>query len=109
VGPDLLYKALEHKEADVVIGFATDWQIQALKLVVLEDDGGYFPSYHAAPVVRAAVLRRHPVIAAALNRLGGRIDDQAMREMNYQVAVERRSEAEVAGAFLRRIGILPAP
>jgi osmoprotectant transport system permease protein len=106
VNPDLLYKALEHKEADVVIGFATDWQIQQLKLVVLEDDRGYFPSYHAAPLVRADVLERHPEIKAALNRLGGRIDDQAMRELNYQVAVQKRSEAEVARAFLRRIGIV---
>jgi osmoprotectant transport system permease protein len=105
MGPDLLYGALEQQEADVVIGFATDWQIQALKLVVLEDDRGYFPSYHAAPLVRASVLELHPEIAL-LNRLGGRIDDQTMRELNYQVAVERRSEAEVARSFLRRIGIL---
>jgi osmoprotectant transport system permease protein len=100
VSPDLRYKALEQGAADVVIGFATDWQIQALKLVVLEDDRGYFPSYHAAPLVRAATLERHPEIAAALKRLAGRIDDRAMRRLNYQVAVEKRSEVEVAREFL---------
>jgi len=106
VSPNLLYKALEHHEADLVIGFATDWQIQAQKLVVLEDDRGYFPNYHAAPLVRAPVLERHPEIVAALKRLAGRIDDQAMRALNYQVAVEKRSEADVSRAFLRRIGIV---
>ncbi len=96
VSPNLLYRALEQNEADLVVGFATDWQIQSLDLVVLEDDRNYFPSYHAAPLVREEVLNRRPEVAEVLNRLGGRIDDGAMRRMNYQVAVEKRSEAEVA-------------
>jgi osmoprotectant transport system permease protein len=106
ISPNLLYKALEQNEADLVIGFATDWQIQALKLVVLEDDRGYFPSYHAAPLVREDVLKRHPVLKEVLQRLAGQIDDAAMRQLNYQVAVEKRSEADVAREFLRRKGIV---
>jgi osmoprotectant transport system permease protein len=106
VSPNLLYKALEQQEADVVIGFATDWQIQAIDLVVLEDDRGYFPSYHGAPLVRASVLKRHPEIRNALEDLGGKIDDAAMRQLNYRVAVEKRSEAAVAAEFLRRHGLL---
>jgi osmoprotectant transport system permease protein len=100
MSPDLLYRALEQGAADVVIGFATDWQIQSLNLVVLEDDRGYFPSYHAAPLVRAATLERHPEIAPALKRLAGGIDDAAMRRLNYEVAVKKRSEADVAREFL---------
>lgn len=106
VNPNLLYKALENQEADVVIGFATDWQIEKLDLVVLEDDRGYFPNYHGAPLANESVLRRHPAIRAALDRLGGKIDDQAMRRLNYQVAVERRSEADVAREFLLEQGLL---
>ena len=108
VSPNLLYRALEQNEADLVVGFATDWQIQSLDLVVLEDDRSYFPSYHAAPLVREEVLKRHPEVAEVLNRLAGRIDDRAMRRMNYQVAVEKRSEAEVARAFLLDQGLLEA-
>jgi glycine betaine/choline ABC-type transport system substrate-binding protein len=108
VSPNLLYKALEQGAADMVIGFATDWQIEKLDLVVLEDDRGYFPSYHAAPLVREALLKRHPQIAPILNRLAGRIDDQAMRRLNYEVAVERRSDAEVARAFLLKEGLIAA-
>jgi osmoprotectant transport system permease protein len=104
IHPNLLYKALEQKEADVVIGFATDWQIESLKLVVLEDDRGYFPSYHGAPLVREGLLRQYPEVRTALNRLGGTIDDATMRRLNFQVAVQRRSEAEAAREFLQRLG-----
>lgn len=107
VSPDLLYKALEQGETDLVIGFATDWQIQAQKLVVLADDRGYFPSYHAAPLVREDVLRRHPDVKTALDRLAGHLDDDAMRTLNYQVAVERRSETDVVRAFLRQRKLAP--
>jgi glycine betaine/choline ABC-type transport system substrate-binding protein len=106
VSPNLLYKALEQQEADLVIGFATDWQIEALHLVVLEDDRNYFPSYHAAPLVRASVLQRHPEVAVALDRLAGRIDDKTMRNLNYRVAVERQSEAEAAHTFLGQANLL---
>jgi len=99
--PDLLYRALEENKVDLVMGFATAWQIQALDLVVLEDDRSYFPSYHAAPLVREAVLKQHPEVEAALNRLAGEIDDGLMRKLNYEVAVQKRSEAEVARDFLR--------
>jgi osmoprotectant transport system permease protein len=100
VGPDLLYKALEQGSADLVIGFATDWQIEALHLVVLADDRSYFPSYHAAPLVREDILRRYPQVEAVLNRLGGQLDDQTMRKLNFEVARNKRSEAEVAREFL---------
>ena len=106
VAPDLLYRVLEANGADLVIGFATDWQIAAQKLVVLEDDRGYFPSYHGAPLARADTLARHPEIATVLNRLHNRIDDDAMRRMNYQVAKEKRSEEEVARTFLRESGLI---
>jgi osmoprotectant transport system permease protein len=106
VAPDLRYRVLEADGADLVIGFATDWQIAAQKLVVLEDDRGYFPSYHGAPLVRADTLARHPEIATVLNRLHNRIDDDAMRRMNHQVAREKRSEEEVARTFLRESGFL---
>jgi osmoprotectant transport system permease protein len=106
VSPNLLYKSLEQEAADLVIGFATDWQIQSLDLVVLDDDLGYFPNYHAAPLVREALLKHHPEVATILNRLAGRIDDAAMRRLNFQVAVERRSEAEVARTFLGEQGLL---
>jgi osmoprotectant transport system permease protein len=106
VAPELRYRALEGNASDLVIGYATDWQIDALQLTVLEDDRAYFPSYHGAPLVRADTLKRHPEIAQVLNRLHNRIDDGAMRRMNFQVAAEKRSEEEVARTFLQDQGLL---
>ncbi len=106
VSPDFLYRALEAKEAELVVGFATDWQIDALDLTVLEDDRGYFPSYHGAPLVRESLLKQHPQIGTVLNRLKDRIDDATMRRLNGEVARQKRSEAEVARTFLRQQGLL---
>jgi osmoprotectant transport system permease protein len=107
VTPDFMYRALQEDKADLVIGFASDWQIEALKLVQLEDDRGYFPRYDAVPLVRESVLQRHPEVKEVLNRLAGRIHDADIRRLNYQVTVERRSVTEVARAFLREQGLLP--
>lgn len=107
MSPDLRYRALESGDVDVVLGFATDWEIASYRLAVLEDDRRYFPSYLGAPLVRGDVLRRHPEIGKVLNRLRGQIDDDAMRRLNYQVAREGRSEVEAARAFLRAKGLLP--
>jgi osmoprotectant transport system permease protein len=104
VSPNLLYKALDQKK--VVIGFATDWQIESLDLVVLADDRGYFPSYHGAPLVRATILDRHPEIGAALHRLADKIDDATMRRLNFEVSVNKRSDADVAREFLVQHNIL---
>jgi osmoprotectant transport system permease protein len=104
--PGYMYKALQRGEADVVIGFATDWQIDALKLATLADDRDYFPTYHAVPLVRDSLVQRHPQVATVLNKLAGKIDDAALRRMVYQVAQEHRSEAEVAREFLRQHKLL---
>jgi osmoprotectant transport system substrate-binding protein len=96
----LTYRALADGRVDLVAGNSTDGQIEALHLVVLQDDRHYFPPYQAAPVVRADLLRRHPEVRRALDALAGRIDDEAMRRMNALVDVEHRSPADVAREFL---------
>jgi osmoprotectant transport system permease protein len=108
VGPDFMYRALEAGETEIVIGFATDWQIESLELVPLADDRGYFPSYHAAPLVREEVLKRYPEVHAALDRLAGKIDDDTMRRLNYAVTKGRRKPEDIARKFLQEAGILEA-
>jgi osmoprotectant transport system substrate-binding protein len=96
----LTYRALADGRVDLVAGNSTDGQIEALHLVALDDDRHYFPPYQAAPVVRSAVLRRHPEVRRALEELAGRIDDAAMRRMNAMVDVQHRAPAEVVREFL---------
>jgi osmoprotectant transport system permease protein len=109
MGVGYLYKALRANQADAVVGFSTDWQIAffAPPLVALKDDRKYFPTYNAAPLVRQAVLDRHPGLAATLEKLGGRVDDDAIRYLIRQVVVAKRRPAAVAREFLTKEGLLP--
>jgi glycine betaine/choline ABC-type transport system substrate-binding protein len=74
--------------------------------VQLEDDRHYFPPYQAVPLVRVATLERYPQLRDVLNRLAGKIDPAAMRQMNREVDRERKNPEEVAQSFLRRKGLL---
>ena len=97
----LIYRALADGRIDVTAGNATDGQIDALDLVRLRDDRGYFPPYQAVPVVREEALDRHPGLGEALRRLGGRISTRDMRRMNRLVDVDGRDYREVAHAWVR--------
>ena len=96
----LTYRALADRRVDVIAGNSTDGQIAALDLVALIDDRGYFPPYQAAPVVRAAVLERHPAVRAALAELGAKISDAEMRRLNALADVEHKDITEIARAWL---------
>jgi osmoprotectant transport system permease protein len=96
----LIYKALADGQVDVIAGDATSAQIDALDLTALDDSLHFFPPYDAAPVVRTAALLGHPEIQRAMNRLAGRITQQAMRAMNRSVDLDRRDPREVAAGFL---------
>lgn len=98
----LLYRALAEGEVDVIAGNSTDGRIEALGLVMLEDDRAYFPPYEAAPVVRGAALEEHPELRASLRRLEGRIDTRTMRRLNRQVDVEGRDFRDVARGWVDR-------
>jgi glycine betaine/choline ABC-type transport system substrate-binding protein len=107
--PGLMYRACSDGSVDVICAFATDGRIAAYDLAVLEDDRRFFPPYFAAPLVRQATLAEHPELEALLNRLAGRIDDQTMQKLNYQVdrKDEPRRARDVARDFLQGCGLLP--
>ena len=96
----LLYRALQNNQVDLVAGSNTDGLIAALDLVVLEDDRHYFPPYDAVPLVRRETLQRYPKVAAALQRLSGRISAEDMRRMNYAEDGEKRDAAAVVKDFI---------
>jgi osmoprotectant transport system permease protein len=100
VDPGLMYEACANGQVDVICAFATDGRIDAYDLRVLKDDKGFFPPYDAAPVVRGALLRRHPAVRAALAPLAGAIDDATMRRMNYAVDELGYRPREIATRWL---------
>lgn len=106
IDPGLRYQALREGEADVVVAFGTDGEIAAFDLVVLEDDLGFFPPYHVAPVVRQEVLDANPGIADALNALAPLLTNDVMRQLNFEVSNNQREPEDVAREFLVQQGII---
>jgi len=97
----LTYKAAAERQVDFIAGNSTDGLIDALGLTVLEDDKHYFPPYDAAPLIRSAVVMKHPEVRAALKELGGKISAEQMRRMNYAVDGEHRDAKDVVRDFLK--------
>jgi osmoprotectant transport system permease protein len=96
----LTYKAVADRQVDFIAGNSTDGLIDALGLVILDDDKRYFPPYDAAPLVRRAVVEKYPAVREALRELAGKISESEMRRMNHAVDGERRDVREVAREFL---------
>jgi glycine betaine/choline ABC-type transport system substrate-binding protein len=97
----LLYSALQSRKVDMIAANSTDGLISVLDVAVLDDDRRYFPPYQCAVVAREAALARYPKLRGILEQLSGRLSDDAMRRLNYQVDGKHRAVAEVAAEWLR--------
>lgn len=104
----LKYEAAGNGKVDVIDVYTTDGRIAKYDLRVLDDDRSFFPPYEAAPLVRAATLRAHPEVGAALNLLTGVLDEESMRGWNLRLQEEGASVEEVAEAALEAIGLTDA-
>ena len=84
----LAYDAIGAKQVDVIDIYTTDAKIDALGLRVLVDDRNYFPRYDAVLLYRLDVPQSHPQEWAALQALGGRIDEAMMIAMNARAELK---------------------
>lgn len=96
----LLYSALQGRQVDMIAANSTDGLASVLDVKILEDDRHYFPPYECAAVVREDTLARYPQLRPALEQLSGKISDETMRKLNYEVDGKHRPVAEVAREFL---------
>ena len=104
--PKLRYRAGEKGDINMLDAYATDPEIKQFGLKVLKDDQQFFPPYQGAPVLREDTLKEHPELKKILNQLGGKISDDEMREMNYQVNAKGKRAEEVAHQFLLKKGLI---
>lgn len=102
----LTYMAMKKKKADCAFGYATDGRIAAFNFVNLNDDKSFFPVYNPAPVVREDTLDKSPEIADILRPLTKTVTTREMQEMNAAVAIEHKTEVEVARDYLKKKGLL---
>jgi len=100
----LMYRALRNGRVDVIGGYSTDGRIKAFNLRVLKDDKNYFPPYSCAPLVSESALQEYPQLKKVLNKLSGKISNDEMVEMNYQVDQNHRNPGDVARDFLQKKG-----
>lgn len=98
----LTYQALQQKQVDIALVFATDGRIPAFNFVVLKDDKGFFPAYAMTPVVRKEVLDANPKLSDLMNGLSAKLDDQTMAKLNASVDVEKKTIEAVAEEFLKK-------
>ncbi len=102
----LKYEAVKSGQVNVINAFSTDGQLQQYQMKVLRDDRNYFPTYYAATLVKEETLQKYPELEGVLNRLNGKISDQEMTDLNYQVEIDKKEPAAVATQYLQRKGLL---
>jgi len=103
--PGAMYDALSRGHVDLICAFTTDARIKKYGLVVLDDDKRLWPPYDAVALLREATLKQHPEIREALEPLLGLLTVETMTALNYEVDIEGKDPAEVAGAFLKKHGL----
>ena len=104
--PALRYQAIQSGEIQITDAYSTDAELARYDLVVLQDDKQLFPPYQGAPLMKEALLKKHPELEGILNQLAGKITAEQMSQMNYQVGVEGKSAAQVARDFLTQVGMI---
>ena len=104
--PALRYQAIQSGDIQITDAYSTDAELARYDLVVLQDDKQLFPPYQGAPLMKTALLEKHPELEAVLNKLAGKITEKQMSQMNYQVGVEGKSAAQVARDFLVKEGVI---
>lgn len=104
--PSLRYQAINHGEIQLIDAYSTDSEIKENNLIVLLDDRKLFPPYQVAALLRENTLIKYPELKLILEKLANKVSDNEMRELNYQVRVNRKSAYEVAEEYLRKNDLL---
>lgn len=86
--------------------YGTDGGIAAANLQILEDDRHDQPVYAPVPVIREAVLRAHPQIAAIVKPLMDSLDRTTLQRLNERVQIDGEADELVAADYLRSRGFL---
>jgi osmoprotectant transport system substrate-binding protein len=92
---------------NAAMAYGTDGEVAALGLTALCDDKGAQIVYAPAPVVRQAVLERHPEIAAALDPVFASLSLTTLQGLNARIAVAGEDAGAVALDYLKSRHFLP--
>lgn len=97
--PALMVDALSRDDVQVISAYSTDGRLAALGHRVLADPRQAIPPYDAILLASPGFAQRRPELVEHLRALEGRIDAQAMQQLNLAVDGEGRSPESVARSW----------
>lgn len=100
------YEAIRNNDVDAISAYTTDTRNEVFELRVLEDDKDALPPYDAILIVTEQFAEENPEAVAAMQKLDGAIDTDAMRQLNYQFDIEKKQPRDIAHQFLVDEGLL---
>ena len=108
VGGPLTVAALEGKQIDVALLFTSDPSIVAKGFVLLEDDKHLQLADNIAPVVRNDLLAKDTSgdVKKLLNQVSAKLSQAELNGMNTEVSVNKKDPKDVAGAWLKKQGLI---
>ena len=101
-------QAVVDGEAQLGLSGTTDGTLDALGLVVLEDDKQLQNADNLVPVVNAEGPAGSDEVAEVLNGLSGTLTTEDLAELNRRVDEEREEAADVAQDYLSEKGLIEA-
>ena len=100
------YALLDQKKVEAAGIFTTDPALISSKYVVLKEPKNMFGFQHVAPVLsRKLVTENGARFTSTLNKVTALLSLKAMIAMNKAVAIDKKSPAKVADAFLKANGL----
>jgi osmoprotectant transport system permease protein len=99
--PTLMYSAIAQKQVDVISAYSTDGRIVDYDLVILDDTRQALPPYDAVMLL-SEQASKNPKLIQVLKSIIGEIGDDAMRNANKIVDVDRHS-VDSAAIYLNNL------
>ena len=93
----LAYQAIADGAIDATDAYSTDGELNRYALVVLKDDRGFFPAYHAVPLVRADLDER---AQAVIRQTANTLNDAEMRALNAAVLSGEETTVSAASRYI---------
>lgn len=91
---------------NTAMAYGTDGALAALGLVVLTDTKGAQAVYEPAPVIRAALLEKHPKIKDILDPVFQGFTLETLQSLNAKIAVDGQDAKKVAREYLTQKNFL---
>jgi glycine betaine/choline ABC-type transport system substrate-binding protein len=98
-----LYILLRDGKVSAIASHATDAMLASGEFETLKDDRGAFSPAQACILVRQPAFDKNPRLRPALKELSGKLSNEIMRQLNYEVDGRNRSVRDVAASFLNSL------